>query len=86
MIFTNEELEQMRKIIESILNTNELMKYTIRDDKFNIDTVDVVEFVKDWITNYKLDNNIDVMTKDDFINISKDCINDFNIKTIISNE
>lgn len=86
MIFTNEELEQMRKMIESILHTSELMRYTIRDDKFNVDTVDVVEFVKGWITNYKLDNNIDVMTKDDFISISKDCINDFNINTIISNE
>lgn len=82
MIFTNEEISFMRKIIESIMATNKAIEYTVKDSKFNIDVVDVVEYVKNWVSNYKIKNNIDVMTEENFKEISKDCINDFNIRVI----
>ena len=69
-----EELHYISIIVDSIVDTEELMSNSTLNRR------EVNSFVKDWIKFYKKKNDIEVMRKNDFLQISNQCIEEYHQK------
>ena len=69
-----EELHYISIIVDSIVDTEELMSNSTLNRR------EVNSFVKEWIKYYKKKNDIEVMRKNDFLQISNQCIEEYHQK------
>ena len=67
-----QELHYISIIVDSIMDFGQM----------GLNRKDVYEYMKEWIMSYKLENNIEEMTKENFMEISDKCIEDFHLNRL----
>lgn len=67
-----QELHYISIIVDSIMDFGQI----------GLNRKDVYEYMKEWIMSYKLENNIEEMTKENFMEISDKCIEDFHLNRL----
>ena len=67
-----QELHYISIIVDSIMDFGQI----------GLNRKDVYEYMKEWIMSYKLENNIEEMTKENFLEISDKCIEDFHLNRL----
>lgn len=67
-----QELHYISIIVDSIIDFGQI----------GLNRKDIYEYMKDWIMSYKMENNIEEMTKENFLEISDKCIEDFHLNRL----
>ena len=67
-----QELHYISIIVDSIMDFGQI----------GLNRKDVYEYMKEWIMSYKIENNIEEMTKENFLEISDKCIEDFHLNRL----
>ena len=67
-----QELHYISIIVDSIMDFGQI----------GLNRKDVYEYMKEWIMSYKMENNIEEMTKENFLEISDKCIEDFHLNRL----
>ena len=67
-----QELHYISIIVDSIIDFGQM----------GLNRKDVYEYMKEWIMSYKIENNIEEMTKENFLEISDKCIEDFHLNRL----
>lgn len=67
-----QELHYISIIVDSIIDFGQI----------GLNRKDVYEYMKEWIMSYKIENNIEEMTKENFLEISDKCIEDFHLNRL----